>query len=221
MPSEPRASKRRIWKIPPSKLAVVMSPKPEGDQYVTHHKTSIVRPFVGKEIKPGQEELVLYTGRDKSQVHLPVPWHASQGPTQSKIHGPLVFKLVEGEHGGKVINRIIYSDVGREGVAVYMLPRGTNSVRDIFDKMGQSQPHNEAPHLQAADITGQSSVEVVPNKTVLVFGVPKGTVRDKHLFPGKYKDEKGVERAGFFDENGNTYPWMAFYADKKKFREER
>ncbi len=207
------------WKIPPEKLTVVMSPKPQGTKHETHHTRFITRPFVGKRISPSEEELVLYTGRDKDQVHLPVPWHATQGPTQSKVHGPLTFKMSRGQNGN-YITRIMYSDVGREGVAVYMLPKGTNSLRDIYDRMAEAQPHNETPHLQAADLEGHSTVEVVPNKTVLVFGVPHGTVRDKHLYIGKYKDARGVERVGFFDEHKNLYPWMTFFADKKKFREE-
>lgn len=211
MPTESRAP-REVWRIPHKKLAIVMSPVPQGEKFATGHRAFVRLPFIERTIAPSDAELVLTTGRVGEQVDFPVPFHMKGGPDQSKVHGTFTFKLIGEPHQEKYVHEIHFADIGREGTAVYTLPKGISTVREIFKNMKSATPHGETPHIK----TG--IVRVRPNETVLVFGVPKGTVEHKHLYVGDYEDASGNKRISFYDEYGNIYPWAVVHADPKKHK---
>ncbi len=209
------APPRRVWRIPPHKLLMVMSPEPGKAGFTTHHKRFVVAPLRGHEVSSGGKELHLSTGRDPDQVSLAIPWHPNQGPTQSKVHGTYRFRLSGEGFPEAAIHSIEYTDSSREGTAVYELPDEARSVRHAHELLKDALPHEQASHLMAGDQTGRSQVVIRPNRTVLVFGVPRGTVEHKNLTIREYVDKKGNRRFGFFDEFGNPYPWVMFFANPK------
>ncbi len=229
---EPKV-KRRAWKIPAHEISLVSLPAPASEDYVAPEATDekhrplkgavrdVIRPFTGIDLK-GKDSLVLWTGRDPSQVALPLI-HNKQGPLQSRVHGLIEFRLAD-TPDGKRINLIGYTDISRRGSGVLMLPRAVNSIAEMYEQLGTARPHEETPHLKTSVSGGSQAKQIIirPNQSIIVPGMAEETLRDKHLFFEEYVGRDGKKRMGIRDEHKQWYPaWMVFAPKEYKQKERR
>lgn len=197
-------------------FGVLMSPPPaDAEKYHILSKVAYTKPLKRADLPASKDVVSFDVGRDPEQVNMPVTFYKSGGVSiiPSRVHGTLTASVVHDNYG-PWIRGIKFMQLGRTGTAVFELPKKLRSVDAVLDAIPQAKLNAEHPILLPGSL-GKDTMDMRPNRTLLVFGVHPDTLKDNHLTVDTYKDVKGKTRYGFKDEYGHFYPYMIVTAPRR------